>query len=445
MTPRETVNQGAKMRRAFMLGFRLLIFLAFVGATLFGGDALVRKVMQTSPALFLASILTSRRVPTDLVFGAISGAIFIACAFRRRFFCRRVCPLGACVDVAAYARRRLFKRPALRFGATRVLRPFPILALVWLAALLVPLLNRNVSIPFDLTPLAFDPTSLLASWLRGDALGVSLAFFVGCFLVASYAWRFQVCPCGLFQDLLFLPTAIVQRIRKRLRKKALDKAPNEVEKERESSTTRRNFLLGGATCAVVALFWSFAKRAASNARNVVFRPPGALPSPQFEALCSQCGQCLRACPTRILTTATPQFASSLPLASTTRGTPIVLFERGDGYCEKDCVACADACPTGAIAPITIPTKPSYPIATAVFRLDYCLLYYQQECSICRRECPYDAIDFVWSDEEYASLPTIREEACVGCGRCVVRCPGAGDFVDEEEKHVKALSLKPRDV
>ncbi len=87
------------------------------------------------------------------------------------------------------------------------------------------------------------------------------------------------------------------------------------------------------------------------------------------------------------------------------------------------------------------------IGIAKFEMEHCMLYYEQECSICRRECPYGAIDLVWLEEEYLELPTIDENICVGCGGPVVTCPGEPIFLNDGEyvdpgatTRVRALSI-----
>ena len=129
-------------------------------------------------------------------------------------------------------------------------------------------------------------------------------------------------------------------------------------------------------------------------------------------------------------TQTKQATESLFQACLIAETPVV--DLNDAYCEKECVACSEACPTGAINPISIDDKSAYPIALATFELEKCLLYFDRECSICRRECPYEAISFIWLDDAYANIPAIDPDVCVGCGRCVVYCPGEPSFDESDE-------------
>ncbi|MCF0234905.1 MAG: 4Fe-4S dicluster domain-containing protein, partial [Thermoguttaceae bacterium] len=141
--------------------------------------------------------------------------------------------------------------------------------------------------------------------------------------------------------------------------------------------------------------------------------------PFFSAKCARCGRCVAACPSKILTLDAD-------------AAPKINFDAG--FCEKECVACGNACPTGALVNLTPTIKPAAKKVAVKFNIENCLIYYQTECQICRRECPFEAIEFIWSDEEYASYPVIDLDKCAGCGRCAHFCPGLDD--------VKALIMVP---
>ncbi|GHT26556.1 hypothetical protein FACS18942_04230 [Planctomycetales bacterium] len=62
------------------------------------------------------------------------------------------------------------------------------------------------------------------------------------------------------------------------------------------------------------------------------------------------------------------------------------------------------------------------LAAAVFDFPNCLLYEDTECTICERECPYEAIEYIWSEKEYRKIVVIDKAKCTGCGKCIATCP-----------------------
>ena len=443
----------------------LMLFLASVFAL--GADSAVRAVFRLSPLMtaveMARGLAGSESAPAPdtapagsaghgllQVLSAGLGILVLCSLFlRRRFFCRRVCPVGTLVDLVALLRRagarvsRGFANGAVA-GILAPKRRLPLKCpfLNWLlmaAALAVPL---ELGAP-ALCGLALDPLALFSRWFR-DGLFSEWAGALVFLVIAAVPmfWRFQVCPCGAFQDFCYFIVRVPFRALRRAPARSGSTAdPSASPRPSEHSlpsgpdrSSRRGFLGRGAAtlglAGICAACWGAARRTAAWAAGGtgVVRPPGSAPPEMFASLCSRCGQCVKACPTRILEPVPLERQGTVPEGVRNfllAGTPEVTYG-GVGFCDENCVRCGTVCPTGAISLADTGVKKSLKIAGIAFDLEKCLIFYQRECSICRRECTYGAVKFVWSDEEYAELPTIDADLCVGCGRCVVFCPGTGD-------------------
>ena len=126
------------------------------------------------------------------------------------------------------------------------------------------------------------------------------------------------------------------------------------------------------------------------------RPPGA--GAGFETLCTQCGDCARACPEGIL------------------------LRDGDGFPVLDpraggcsfCGACTAACPSGALVA-------DRPFPWRVTLGPGCLSGAGTGCRICEDHCDAAAIRFRPALGGRAT-PAIDPAACTGCGACIAPCP-----------------------
>ncbi|MBV2360931.1 ferredoxin-type protein NapF [Thalassococcus sp. CAU 1522] len=135
------------------------------------------------------------------------------------------------------------------------------------------------------------------------------------------------------------------------------------------------------------------------------RPVGAIEEMAFQDACTQCGDCARACPEKIIRQAAD-------------GYPTIEFARG--ACTF-CGACTEACEPGALS-AEIP----WPYRARVSR--GCLSKNAVSCRLCEDHCGEGAIRFRLETGGRA-VPQIADDACSGCGECLGACP------------VNAISLK----
>ncbi|MBP3556145.1 MAG: 4Fe-4S binding protein [Thermoguttaceae bacterium] len=525
--PQPPSKRRVSLRRLGVWAFRLAFLAATLGAFVGGSVELARAAAQTSPLVFLVALASdaapfangSTAAASGFTGGFLVGAsifsavVFALTLFKRRFYCRFVCPLGTAVDAAAHLRRRLFPR-RFRFLRTGFVVRSPGFALFFgtltLGSLALAVLF-GVSFA-GRSALELDPTALLSRWtLDFPTFGVLGGVFLTAFVASPLFWRFHLCPCGALQDVCFFglrpffrrrtvaprpgdnpgdnpgntpgntpgtnsesadPIAAVSNA------DAPKNALNAVKTGKTASLeppARRRFLRTLALFGLaVATLTAVRRWSARILAATPFRPPGALPEEAFFSRCARCGRCVAACPTQLLRFDAPSTAvktdapaivepsenvedanasdendeTAVKVDATAKTSPLsrpaprLIFD-GGAFCEKDCVACGTACPTGAISPLTLDAKKRFKIATVDFIIDRCLIYYQQECAICRRECPFEAIDFVWNEEEYASLPVVDAEKCVGCGRCVAFCPGEPIFVESVDEEIADDAPRPK--
>jgi polyferredoxin len=193
---------------------------------------------------------------------------------------------------------------------------------------------------------------------------------------------------------------------------------------------RRDALFAiGTALAGVALFRSNA--IAGRGSKTLLRPPGVANSnPDALAFtqCTRCGECLRVCPTGGLQPAV------LDAGAEGLGSPLLVPRLG--YCDYSCNACGQACPVGAIPPLSLNDKRLQVIGRAYIDENRCIAWSDHlPCIVCEEMCPLPkkAIQLeatsVWGPEGARAeiqLPHIVRDLCIGCGICEYRCPVASE-------------------
>jgi len=194
----------------------------------------------------------------------------------------------------------------------------------------------------------------------------------------------------------------------------------------------RRAAVGAAVGGVVALSFmrSNPQSRGTNPRNPtatfhpkLIRPPGARPEREFLERCTACGLCMKICESGGLQPAVTE--AGLEGLWTPRLVPQI------GSCHFTCNLCGQVCPTGAIEPLTLEAKQEVRIGLASFDTTRCIPYaYDRDCMVCEEHCPLPekAIYFVEVEIQEQSgqtktnkQPHVNPDLCIGCGECENKC------------------------
>jgi ferredoxin-type protein NapF len=356
-----------------------------------------------SPFVTLGSLIAVRTVT---VLSCLGLCMAVLVSIQRRLFCRWLCPSGLILDGMG----RLGRAAGRKAARPRAVGEWLFWITIGSACLGYPLfLCLDPLAMFTSTFSIAQNTAVPARWYAASLLALLLSIS----WLRPGTWCRQLCPLGATQKLLF-------RLRQSgLRSLLTNKKSNALPRPR-AHISRRAWL-GLASGAAVAL--TLPKTVWSAPR--ILRPPGALPEPLFSGVCLRCGNCLRACPVNII--------QSLGIRDVGAAwiTPTLSFERD--YCREDCVRCGAVCPSGALQSLTVASKVKTRLGKPKVLMELCLLADERECSHCRRWCPYGAIRYVFSEEDYMLRPEVDLDNCNGCGACETHCPVSPQ---------KAISIEP---
>ncbi len=120
--------------------------------------------------------------------------------------------------------------------------------------------------------------------------------------------------------------------------------------------------------------------------------------------CTRCGDCMSACPERVLVAGQGGFPEFNP-------------GQGTGACTF-CRACVEACDAPVFDPARITP---WSLIVHIENIS-CLAHAGIHCSSCSDACDEDAVQ-MRPRIGGPPLPTLSEAKCTGCGACVGICPG----------------------
>jgi len=309
------------------------------------------------------------------------------------WFCRYACPVGLMEESLA----------CLRPSAAVNLAKWPPVG-QWLVFLTLGGAIAGYPVLLWLDPLAM-LSGFLGAW-RLPVTAVGLAAAMGLPVVAAvslllpHAWCVRLCPLGAAQGLL----ALAGRVRRR-RGAAADASPG----PRRQGLGRRAILLAGLGGLVAA-----GVRVVRGSPVAPLRPPGSIAEDRFTGVCVRCGNCVRACPAKIIRPDPGRHGLAAVLA------PVVSFD--EGFCRQDCNLCQTVCPSGAIRRLALEGKRKGVMGLARVDLAICSLAKGEECTACIRACPCEAIVHEPLNDGFGWRPAIDLGRCTGCGACQVECP-----------------------
>ncbi len=353
-------------------------------------------LVQTSPFVAICAIITGGAFGIGSILGLGFSVIALA---RKRWFCRYICPVGLLIDGAAgiglrkkswWARCPSIGRYIVLLTAAGAVVGYPLF--LWMDPL--AFLNSAFSV--------YSAVNVLSGMFSLSGLTILLLIA----LTSGDLWCARICPLGGTQELL----ADIKSVFKNPHK---PKTLQTQETVKVNNAFSRRVFLAIAAGAGLGL-WA-ERNGLARAENVPLRPPGAIEEDEFTGQCVRCGNCIRTCPSKIIHQDTGQAGFAGLLA------PAVRFEKE--YCVEECNACTKACPSGALQNLSLNQKHGYIIGEAMLDASLCFLVRGvNDCDICVRSCPFDAVHIYWDEDSYVAYPVVDPLKCNGCGACEVHCP-----------------------
>jgi ferredoxin len=237
---------------------------------------------------------------------------------------------------------------------------------------------------------------------------------------------FTVCPSGgiTFQT----GRRIVKNTNTRIKKKV---KVDESKRKFVSKTVASVLLLAGINYAQLKIV-PRKKSTVPVIKKHPVSPPGSRGIERFNEKCTACHLCIAACPTQVLQ------PSLLEYGITGIFQPVMDYRYG--FCNFECTACTEVCPSGAITALVTEKKKLVQVGKAHFIKENCIVYTENTaCGACSEHCPTKAVDMV--PYKNINIPEVNTDYCTGCGACEHACPTQpykSIYVDGNPVHLAAI-------
>ncbi len=207
--------------------------------------------------------------------------------------------------------------------------------------------------------------------------------------------------------------------------------------------SRRDFMImtGAAACAIpLGVVANRAVFKACGNSDKAIAPPGAHSVARFNAKCTGCHLCIKACPEKVLHPAVTQYGLTGFMQ------PVLVYRAA--CCDYNCNICGQVCPNGAIEFLPLEIKQHTSIGIATLEPSTCVAHIEDRaCGACDEVCPVKAVHMVANPKgpRHPTVPAMRQDICLGCGACEGVCPAGSIHIVGRPIHTPVRFEEPAEI